>query len=116
MKTGRLFREEIRTVLFTGDVDNTQPTTYTVTYTYGAESGSAKIYYNQRLAASYALVGTQTTTATGQPITVDTKQFSLSLGEGFDAGTLQLSDLNFFDANGNQVAADALTATGVYTV
>ena len=115
-ENGKIVSEKDKNGIVTGDVDNTQPTTYTVTYTYGAESGSAKIYYNQRLAASYALVGTQTTTATGQPITVDTKQFSLSLGESFDAGTLQLSDLNFFDANGNQVAADALTATGVYTV
>ena len=115
-ENGKIVAEKDKDGIVTGDVDNTQPTTYTVTYTYGAESASAKIYYNQRLAASYALVGTQTATATGQPITVDTKLFSLSLGEGFDAGTLQLSDLNFFDANGNQVAADALTATGVYTV
>ncbi|MFS8162272.1 MBG domain-containing protein [Lacticaseibacillus rhamnosus] len=115
-ENGKIVAEKDKDGIVTGDVDNTQPTTYTVTYTYGAESASAKIYYNQRLAASYALVGTQTATATGQPITVDTKLFSLSLGEGFDAGTLQLSDLNFFDANGNQAAADALTATGVYTV
>lgn len=62
------------------------------------------------------MVGKTTNTDTGQHITVDTQTFTLSLGEGFDAGTLLLSDLNFFDAHGNTVAADALTDTGVCTV
>lgn len=86
-ENGKIVLEKDKNGIVTGDVDNTQPTTYTVTYTYGAESGLAKIYYKERLAALYALVGTETTTATGQPITVDTKQLLLSLGEGFDAGT-----------------------------
>ena len=113
---GNVVASKDKNGVVTGHVDNSQPTTYVVTYTYGAESGSAKINYKQRLAASYALTGTQTVTATGSPITVDVSQFALSLGDGFDAGKLELSDLNFFDADGKPVAADALIKTGVYSV
>ena len=113
---GNVVASKDKNGVVTGHVDNSQPTTYVVTYTYGAESGSAKINYKQRLAASYALTGTQTVTATGSPITVDVSQFALSLGDGFDAGKLELSDLNFFDTDGKPVAADALIKTGVYSV
>ncbi|WP_409339224.1 leucine-rich repeat protein, partial [Lacticaseibacillus paracasei] len=115
-QNGAVIASKDRDGVVTGSVPSDQVTWYTVTYAYGAESGSAKIFYNQRLAASYSLTGTQTATATGQPITVDLTAFSLSLGDGFNAGALQLSDLNFFDASGNQIAADALTKTGVYRV
>ncbi|MCT3349452.1 adhesin, partial [Lacticaseibacillus paracasei] len=115
-QNGNVIASKDKDGIVTGSVPNDQATWYTVTYAYGAESGSAKIFYNQRLAASYSLTGTQTATATGQPITVDLTAFSLSLGDGFNAGALQLSDLNFFDASGNQIAADALTKTGVYRV
>lgn len=115
-QNGNVIASKDKDGIVTGSVPNDQATWYTVTYAYGAESGSAKIFYNQRLVASYSLTGTQTATATGQPITVDLTAFSLSLGDGFNAGALQLSDLNFFDASGNQIAADALTKTGVYRV
>ncbi|KTE99695.1 hypothetical protein AC564_0589c [Lacticaseibacillus paracasei] len=115
-QNGAVIASKDRDGVVTGSVPSDQVTWYTVTYAYGAESGSAKIFYNQRLAASYSLTGTQTATATGQPITVDLTAFSLSLGDGFNAGALQLSDLNFFDASDNQIAADALTKTGVYRV
>ncbi|EPD08312.1 adhesion exoprotein, partial [Lacticaseibacillus paracasei subsp. paracasei CNCM I-2877] len=115
-QNGAVIASKDRDGVVTGSVPSDQVTWYTVTYAYGAESGSAKIFYNQRLAASYSLTGTQTATATGQPITVDLTAFSLSLGDGFNAGALQLSDLNFFDASGNQIAADALAKTGVYRV
>ena len=115
-QNGNVIASKDKDGIVTGSVPNDQATWYTVTYAYGAESGSAKIFYNQRLAASYSLTGTQTATATGQPITVDLTAFSLSLGDGFNAGALQLSDLNFFDASGNQIAADALAKTGVYRV
>lgn len=42
-ENGKIVSEKDKNGIVTGDVDNTQPNTYTVTYTYGAESGSAKI-------------------------------------------------------------------------
>ncbi|MFK5278470.1 leucine-rich repeat protein, partial [Lacticaseibacillus paracasei] len=54
-QNGAVIASKDRDGVVTGSVPSDQVTWYTVTYAYGAESGSAKIFYNQRLAASYSL-------------------------------------------------------------